>query len=417
MDGTRFDAVTKALAARRSRRAAMGGLAAGGAALAGAGAWRARSQGDAALAQEPAATPAAGGGMAHGAVDSPFAPAEGAPPLVRKNVAALSPDERTDYVNAVLALKKKPSPWADGLSVYDTFVMWHRDAFGCAVMAAHMGPAFLPWHRVFLRLFEEQLRAVDPDVTVPYWDWTVDNGTGAPVWTDDFMGGDGDPAQQQAVVTGPFRKGQWELTVFDYEDTVRTPFLVRDFGEGFMAPDLPTAAQVEQALAIATYDAAPWNSLVPAKGSFRQFLEGWRDCVQEVCDPTNGMSPTCTGDHAMHNRVHLWIAGEYRLAHEADRPNATPVAVRSENPATDLMGTMSFNTSPNDPAFWLHHANVDRIWQLWLDRHGPVYLPESGGPYGHNIDDPMWPYTHVGLTATPRMCLSTEGMGYVYMAG
>ena len=53
-------------------------------------------------------------------------------------------------------LKKKPSPWLEDVSVYDTFVLWHRDAFGCALMAAHMGPAYFPWHRLFLLLFDEK---------------------------------------------------------------------------------------------------------------------------------------------------------------------------------------------------------------------------------------------------------------------
>ncbi len=28
----------------------------------------------------------------------------------------------------------------------------------------------------------------------------------------------------------------------------------------------------------------------------------------------------------------------------------------------------AFNTAPLDPIFWLHHANLDRLWQVWLDR-------------------------------------------------
>jgi tyrosinase len=27
-----------------------------------------------------------------------------------------------------------------------------------------------------------------------------------------------------------------------------------------------------------------------------------------------------------------------------------------------------FNTAALDPIFWLHHANIDRLWQVWLDR-------------------------------------------------
>src|SRR5262249_57533508 len=84
------------------------------------------------------------------------------------------------------------------------------------------------------------------------------------------------------------------------------------------------------------------------------------------------------------------------------------------SPATDLFGTMAANTSLNDPVFWMHHANIDRLWSEWMRRHGEVYEPVSGGPLGHNLDDAMWPYTQLGLTITPRMMLSSRALGYIY---
>jgi Common central domain of tyrosinase len=42
------------------------------------------------------------------------------------------------------------------------------------------------------------------------------------------------------------------------------------------------------------------------------------------------------------------------------------------------MGTMA---SPNDPVFFLHHANVDRLCAKWQAQHGdPDYQPAAGGP-------------------------------------
>lgn len=334
--------------------------------------------------------------------------------IVRPNAKSLNPEQRQAYVDAVLALKQKASPWAAGLSVYDTFVLWHRDAFGCAVNAAHMAPGFLPWHRAFLLLFDQELKEVDPDVTLPYWDWTVDNQPDSYLWSDDFLGPNGDPANTQIVTSGPFAQGSWVITVFDYTDTQRNPSIVRDFAAGGLAPTLPTAENVEQALQIATYDSAPWNAAVPWEQSFRNALEGWRDCTDDMCDPTAGLGTTCTGPHDLHNRVHLWVAGEFVFAHEltmtdrAGTPVATPVS------GGETFGTMAFNSSPNDPVFFLHHANIDRIYNQWLARHGEIYEPLSGGPYGHNIDDPMWPYAQIDWTFTPRMALSSRALGYIY---
>ena len=398
MDARHFDHLAKMLAARISRRRAMS--AAVGTALS-AGLARASAQ------STHASTPAAA------QVGTPIA----GDARVRRNAKELSADERLAFTNAIRGLKLKPSHWAHGLSVYDTFVIWHRDAFDCALMSAHMGPAFFPWHRQYLHMFEQELQTVDPTVTLPYWDWTVDTGTDAYLWDDDFMGGNGDPNEDFAVTTGPFRKDTWELTVFDYTDSQRTPYLVREFGATAFAPTLPTPEQLEAVLAIPTYDAEPWNTLAPTASSFRNAIEGWRDCVDEICDPDAGMSPVCTGEHLLHNRVHLWVAGEFAFAVEGAREGRRGehlVVAATPSPATDLFGTMAANSSPNDPVFWLHHTNLDRLWNLWMERHGQVYLPEQGGPIGHNIDDAMWPYTHLGMTVTPRMMLDSRALGYVY---
>jgi tyrosinase len=54
-------------------------------------------------------------------------------------------------------------------------------------------------------------------------------------------------------------------------------------------------------------------------------------------------------------------------------------------------GTMVAMSSPNDPVFWLHHANIDRLWSDWIRQHQDQspYLPLTGGPQGHNLYDPM----------------------------
>lgn len=371
------------------------------------------------IAASQEATPAAGMSMAPG--ESPLVATTGEP-LIRKNVNSLSPEEKRAYTDAVLALKVKPSPWAHGLSIYDTFVLWHRDAFNCDIMAGHMGPAFFPWHRAFLLLFEQQLRAVDSTVVVPYWDWAADRTAEAAVWGDDFMGGNSDPDQGFVVSSGPFRHGKWEINVFDYGDGQRNPAIIRDFGAGDLGPELPTTDEVEAALEVPVYDVAPWNSLSQVTRSFRNTMEGWRDCADEICDPVDGMSPICTGPHLMHNRVHLWIAGEFWFAHELDdelvdeggTAVASPAAGSTPAESSRVLGTMAANTSPNDPVFMLVHANIDRIFSEWLRRHGPAYQPVDGGPVGHNLHDAMWPYSQVGLTVTPAMLLDSQALGYRY---
>ncbi len=322
----------------------------------------------------------------------------------RRNAKELSAAEKRAFTDAVLALKATPSSWDSTLSTYDQFVVWHREAFACDVMSAHMGSAFFPWHRQFLLLFEEQLRVVDPSVTIPYWDWTVDRETDSYLWQDDLMGGDGDPDQTYAVTTGPFRKGEWEVTIFDAADDDRKPYLMRRLGHGELAPDLPTTEQVETGLAMTAYDVAPWTESSDSTASFRSYMEGWRDCVPVSCEIAGpGEFPDCPGSHDMHNRVHLWVSGEFAFAHEG-------LFQEKETP----LGTMAMDSSPNDPVFFLHHAYLDLLWNAWMKRHGQVYEPESGAMHGHNLHDPMSPFIDIGLTITPAMMLDSRANGYAY---
>src|SRR5918995_5139703 len=119
------------------------------------------------------------------------------------------------------------------------------------------------------------------------------------------------------------------------------------------------------------YDTAPWRTA--SVGSFRNRLEGWA----QTLPGENGSQ--------LHNRVHIWVGGD-----------------------------MGPGTSPNDPVFFLHHCNVDRIWARWQHEHpAAAYEPAAGGPPGHNLNDVMQHLTIAG--ATPAGSLDyRRTMGFVY---
>jgi tyrosinase len=323
---------------------------------------------------------------------------EGAPLRIHKNAKLLSPTEKRRFVEAVKALKQTPSPWSDDVSTYDEIVRWHRDSSDGDPMPGHMGSAFFPWHRMLSLLFQLELQKIDPSVTIPYWDWTTDRSTDSYFWQEDLMGGDGDPSDGFIVKTGPFRQGEWELKVFDTNDLTRVPHLRRAFGKDPRGSDLPTAAQDDEALSIATYDVPPWGESSNPDRSFRRYVEVGRRCPQ--LPPGRRLarhSRVCAETPGMHNRVHVWVAGAF-----GDDP---------ENPE---VGTMGRASAPNDPVFWLMHANIDRLWVEWQRRYGQLYLPVQGGPPGHNLDDTMWPFRDIGLDVTPRMLLDHHALGYAY---
>lgn len=345
---------------------------------------------------------------------------------MRKNVKNLTTQEKADFVEAVKKLKTVQSPYDPAINYYDQFVKWHYLAFRCNPndanvhgYPAHMGPGFLPWHRVYLRVFEEALRDVSgKDISVPYWDWTDDASTNA-VFADDFMGGSGDPANRYAVMTGPFRKGEWTIEFSDADDVdsifvdINTdpnpvPYLTRAIGANPMWKTvLPSAQDVATTLSVGTYDAAPWDASADSSKSFRNSLEGFRGKSGNFCDPeTNNMDAKGNGSglrSKMHNIVHVYVGGFF-----SPNPGDTTVI---------HAGSMTQNTSPNDPVFWIHHANIDRIWTAWMKRHGRTFAPVTGAHPGNNLNDVMepWSFRKDGKN-TPASVLDESVMGFEYDA-
>lgn len=302
---------------------------------------------------------------------------------IRKNIYMLTDTQLQDYKDAVNAIK------ADG--TYDTFIERHHHSMMTATPwgaeaanpdtrnVAHRGPAFLPWHRYFCREFELALQAKRPNVTLPYWDWAADAAslTNAALWNTNpaqriYIGGDGTGAGG-TVTTGPF--AGWTALVENISGNLvaRTGGILRELGvETFGNPDFPTQAQVTDVVNNFTvYDTSPWSRA--STGSFRNRLEGWLNAA--------------AGDQAphLHNRIHVWVGGD-----------------------------MGPGTSPNDPVFYLHHCNVDRLWALWQYAHpAAAYLPASAGPTGHNLNDVMQHLTSV--SATPANSLDyRRTLGFIY---
>src|SRR4051812_8092076 len=198
------------------------------------------------------------------------------------NQRNLTSSQRSRFVEAVIALKRSGG--------YDKYVRLHAEYFAAdgesGLRMAHMAPTFFPWHRQFLLVFEHELQGIDPGVTIPYWDWTADNKATSALWAPDFMGGNGRDGDGQ-VMTGPFayQEGVWPITYGVTDEN----YLTRAMGRPDRPIALPSEAELNDALSIAAYDAAPWNS-APGTQGFRNKIEGWT-----VSEAQGGY---------LHNRVH-----------------------------------------------------------------------------------------------------------------
>jgi tyrosinase len=329
--------------------------------------------------------------------------------VVRRNI--LGNDEvRTDFIRGMNLLKHEPTrvttgqlgiPGPDNIvHTYDLFVVWHVKAMNTPVPlgsssqtrnAAHRGPVFLPWHRVMLAWVELHLQRVlgKPDFGLPYWDWAFDGDPPFPggvpdpaasaLWSNapDGFGGQGDPIPGGGFAFDPGNPSSFRVRLTGSSSGLRQVperGLGRRFGQPSPAgsPTLPTVADVLNSFntllepSLARYDSAPFDR---DSSGFRSRLEGF------------------TGP-GLHNQVHRWVGMDMTAA-----------------------------SSPNDPVFFVHHANVDRIWESWMRRNGRTYEPDMNTPatlLGHRIDDPLIsPFDTADNAATPRRVLDVSSR-YVY---
>src|SRR5215470_10584012 len=113
------------------------------------------------------------------------------PPVCQcKDQAAMTETERSRYICAFNMINN------DGTlgQLVDTHAEMHMQ---------HSNARLLPWHRIFLYLFEEALHNYHPDVCVPYWDWTRPEEQQFPNWLIGILPTVQTPTRTISVIRSP----------------------------------------------------------------------------------------------------------------------------------------------------------------------------------------------------------------------
>lgn len=286
--------------------------------------------------------------------------------MIRRNILTDS-GVAQQYIAAVRNLKDPAiSPWPgqNELSMYDFFVFWHHRAMMFFTPpsqnsrnAAHEGPSFLPWHRYMLLMFEFNLRTVinDDAFRLPYWDWAADsalsNPAGSALWSDSLL--------------GQFERPEWRVRLGPNPRQRNPRVIDRPLRRAIGSSPNGRLGRRDELRALVRdeliYDTPGYDRV---SGGLRNRLEGWIGV-------------------GLHNLVHVWIGGD-----------------------------MEESTSPNDPVFFLHHANVDRIWGAWQARHlDSPYQPGAAAPNEyrfHRQDDAMHTFFNHGFDVTPELMLDSS---------
>jgi hypothetical protein len=283
---------------------------------------------------------------------------------VRKNAKYLTASERQDLVQALVMMKADPVPgrpynWFDGFALIHRYIQsvsapavpGGSPAAG-NVNFGHNNAAFGPWHRYFLLRFEQQLQSYVPGVMLPYWDWTDPLPD---VMVASFMGPNGSGAN-------------WEISQGYFAGTAP--------GNGGNATALPPwwPAGLNGWTVAAAWGEfsgplrrSVGNTVLPPSASIRNTLEkADYASFRAALESGVGVVPAST----MHAAIHAWF-----------NDNGANAQIRNAQAAA------------LDPMFYLHHANVDRLWAMWqMDGHGNDYPADGAVANHHRLDDPMFPW-------------------------
>lgn len=336
----------------------------------------------------------------------------------------------------------------------------------------------------------DRARGGDGGLTLPYWDWTHDDASSpnrqrGGMWNDDFLGGSGSP------VSGPFRNftmvalnpGDPTTLTREFGHAI-APTLPRDAevqraldcegfdcepfddfntsgGPGLPSPPAPAAtAAAGGSLAAGTYSVVATYVNAPAPGKTGETRPSPAATVTVAASGTITVTSPPAQAGATGYRVYAAVGAATPQLQGGTTAFGTPVTIATLAAGTDrpsanttssfrnllegwvsdrgqpethnrvhvwVGGSMGPGSSPNDPVFFLHHCNVDRLWALWQFRHPgqnyPRIVPRTDGagnrPQG--LDDPMPPWDSAPEIVRPSAVLKHtditidgRSLGYTY---
>jgi hypothetical protein len=131
---------------------------------------------------------------------------------IRRNIATVTKEERDRFRDAILALQAQLFPGSKTDPIPGGVTFWFKQDEIHDSTHVHFCPAFLPWHRELMNRFEAMLRAIDPALSLHYWDWTADpqaltdiDGNPLNLFTPDFMGNAIGPGNSEIEIGDPWK--------------------------------------------------------------------------------------------------------------------------------------------------------------------------------------------------------------------
>ena len=318
--------------------------------------------------------------------------------------------------------------WPEDRRSYNNMALIHQNH------CQHGWERFLPWHRVYLYEFEQALQDVCPDITMPYWDWTMpqyrpeqpEKGWIIPQSYKAYLTAEsisylveraipslppeaGAELQRQIVEPGS-RYTSPSSFFADVARIIGVDYTTGEHRNRFIDALLAANALWYPLRYPAEYHGKTINQAIhyhyPTAEDMQQILD-----LQTFRDFGGGSFYDASFgflDQNPHNTMHIWTGGENP---DPEKPAAALLGDvgRSRNRGVKVAGRHfhtrdDFYTRPDfgdmfsnltasyDPIFWPIHVNVDRLWHEWQQRN-PRSLPNDLDavltPWGYTIADTL----------------------------
>ena len=309
------------------------------------------------------------------------APARTAPKYIRHNITSPKGQEMLrSYAKGVAAMLALPPEHPHN---------WFRNAFVHLMDCPHGNWWFYVWHRGFIGYFEQTIRNLsgNPEFALPYWDWTE-----LPRIPEGLFAGPLTPTDAAfAPTTGnlniftnkmkPAMKAYWDgLSSAQRSQLIKRGYKTFDLMWNDVTGYSPSAdAGISGNMAYAitcgsrylspdnpTFDAKTLDAVSPAKitaglAPLDYYNEDNTRSFTSCKTPSHNTAPSGATKFSVlegfpHNKVHNCIGG-----------------VGAVDPGP--YGSMTNFLSPVDPIFFMHHANMDRLWDLWTRKQQALGQP------------------------------------------
>ncbi|PUZ50424.1 hypothetical protein GQ55_6G058000 [Panicum hallii var. hallii] len=320
---------------------------------------------------------------------------------VRRPVHLLDREYQEKYREAVAKMRALPAShplsFAAQAAIHQAYCDGHYRYDPAAKnrpFDVHFSWIFAPWHRMYIYFYERALGQLIGDDTfaLPYWNWDAPAG----------------------MVVPPLFRDSFDNPLGNrYREQRRLDKLV-DLDLGFLDPGatlIPFNGPHDK-----KYEEAVNKNLCTV---YQQQIRGGKGarCFlgERFCSNIEDADEGCQGtlERMAHTAMHAWVG---RTPSEGAPCNADTGGVMGHDGNYHCENDMGFlGSAGQDPLFYSHHANVDRMWHLWSTKLGgegfkdPEWL-DASFVFFDGVDDPR------PVRIRFRDVLDTRSLGYTYDA-